>query len=211
MMQVMRIGLILSAFASCRLSLSYTRKGVSTKGFSAVQNGGRSLMKPLSARGRLMDELSDLDGTTTVDISEESLPMEKTEAFLEPETLFFEGPPSWTELVLPGISILTIIGIVPFAAAVARQVWVKYKVTSRRVSVQSGFGGNDFTEIIYPDVVNLKYVYRAGGSVGDMVIELKDGAKLEMRHVPDFQNIYKYILSRIAPDAREASFQMKEE
>ena len=69
-------------------------------------------------------------------------------AVLEPETLFFEGPPSKTELIVPGLSVLTVIGIVPFAAAAARQAWVKYKITSRRISVQSGVGGQDFTEIV---------------------------------------------------------------
>ena len=57
---------------------------------------------------------------------------------LEAETLFFEGPPSATELIVPGIAILTVIGIIPFAAALARQFWVKYKITSRRISVQRG-------------------------------------------------------------------------
>lgn len=81
---------------------------------------------------------------------------------------------------------------------------------SRRISVQSGFGGNDLTEIIYPDIVGLKYVYRSGGSVGDMVIELKDGAKLEMRHVPQFRDIYKYILEKVTDQARENSDAMRE-
>jgi len=130
---------------------------------------------------------------------------------LEPEVTFFEGPPSWTELVIPTISILTVIGIIPFMAAASRQAWVKYKITSRRISVQSGFGGKDVSEIIYSDIVNLKYVFRAGGGVGDLVIELKDGSKLEMRHVPEFRSIYKYILSKISPDAQEDSFKMKDE
>lgn len=29
---------------------------------------------------------------------------------LEPEVTFFDGPPSWTEVILPTISILTVIG-----------------------------------------------------------------------------------------------------
>lgn len=81
---------------------------------------------------------------------------------------------------------------------------------SRRISVQSGLGGNDLSEIIYPDIVGLKYVYRSGGAVGDMVIDLKDGAKLEMRHVPQFRDIYKYILSKISEQARENSDTMRE-
>jgi hypothetical protein len=65
----------------------------------------------------------------------------KEKAILAPEEVFFEGPPSWTEMVIPGISILTVIGIVPFIATATRQAWVKYKITSRRISVTSGFNG----------------------------------------------------------------------
>ena len=65
----------------------------------------------------------------------------KEKAVLAPEEVFFEGPPSWTEMVIPGISILTVIGIVPFIATATRQAWVKYKITSRRISVTSGFNG----------------------------------------------------------------------
>mmetsp|Transcript_11701 Transcript_11701/g.35084 ORF Transcript_11701/g.35084 Transcript_11701/m.35084 type:complete len:209 (+) Transcript_11701:37-663(+) len=163
----------------------------------------------VQARGRLLDELASLDDDSDVD---SFVAKKKTDVVppLEPETVFFEGPPSWTELILPGISVLTVIGIVPFAAALSRQVWVKYKVTSRRISVQSGFGGNDFSEITYPEIVNLKYVFRSGGAVGDMVIQLRDGSKLEMRHVPNFTDVYKYIYDKISPDAQADSFSMKD-
>merc|ERR1712094_138349 len=99
----------------------------------------------LAARGRLLDELAVLEDAPA------AAPTTTEKAVLEPETLFFEGPPSKTELIVPGLSVLTVIGIVPFAAAAARQAWVKYKITSRRISVQSGVGGQDFTEIVYSD------------------------------------------------------------
>ena len=158
-----------------------------------------------------MDELADLDGEAPVAVEAAAVaaPAVAEKAVLEPETLFFEGPPSITELVLPAISIITIIGVVPFLAAAARQVWVKYKITSRRISVQSGLGGNDFTEIIYSDIVDLKYVYRGSKEVGDMVIELRDGAKLEMRHVPKFQDIYKYIYSLCSEECQATAASMK--
>jgi len=183
------------------------------KKLQAAKNAG-----PLTlayARSRLLDELADMDGETTVDSSEApsaaeatSVPAAKPVA-LEPETLFFEGPPSKSELVIPTLSILTVIGIIPFAAALSRQFWVKYKITSRRISVQSGFNGGDFTEIVYSDIVNLKYVFRGSNEVGDMVIELRDGAKLEMRFVPQFKEIYKYIMDKLTPQAREDSFAME--
>ena len=156
------------------------------------------------------DELATLDGDLVDDDEDFAAPeASKSASALAPETLFFEGPPSITELVLPAISIITIIGVVPFLAAAARQVWVKYKITSRRISVQSGLGGNDFTEIIYSDIVDLKYVYRGSKEVGDMVIELRDGAKLEMRHVPKFQDIYKYIYSLCSEECQATAASMK--
>ena len=131
------------------------------------------------------------------DDSEDDLEtMKKKQKFkLEPETVFYEGPPSASEVVLPALSVLTVIGIIPFISSLTRQVWVRYKFTSRRISIQSGIGGNDFSEVIYPDVDEIKYVYRFGGA-GDMVLFLKDGAKVEMRHVPNFDDVLEYVLSK---------------
>ena len=167
----------------------------------------------LAARGRLFDELADLDGEAPVAV-EETAPVAAPvaeKAVLEPETLFFEGPPSKTELIVPGLSVLTVIGIVPFAAAAARQAWVKYKITSRRISVQSGVGGQDFTEIVYSDIAGMKFVYRGSKDVGDLVISLRDGAKLEMRFVPQFQEIYRYIYERCSPAAQAESSPMADD
>ena len=131
-----------------------------------------------------------------------NVPLKKEK--LEPETVFLETSPSRSELIIPTISILTVIGIIPFIASVARAVWVKYKVTSRRISVVSGFQGKDQTEIIYRDVEFMKYVRRLGGAA-DVVFTLKDGAKLEIRSMPEFDSVYEYVLSRLDEKAREKS------
>lgn len=55
---------------------------------------------------------------------------------LEAEVTFFEGGPDPSEMVAPAVSILTVIGVIPFTASVARQAWVKYTITSRRIKVQ---------------------------------------------------------------------------
>jgi hypothetical protein len=127
---------------------------------------------------------------------------------LEPETTYFEGPPSPTEIIFPAISILTVIGIIPFIAAVSRQFWVRYKFTSRRVSIQSGIGGNTQTQIIYPDILEIKFAFRAFGAAGDMVMFLKDGAKVELRHVPDFESIYNYVLSKCDAECQAKSMKI---
>lgn len=126
---------------------------------------------------------------------------------LDPETVFFEGPPAASEVIIPAISIITVLGIIPFVSALARQAWVRYKFTSRRVSIQSGIGGKEVSEIIYPDVEEIKYVFRFGGA-GDMVLFLKDGAKVEMRHVPKFEEIYEYVLAKCDTEAQQKSMQL---
>ena len=48
-----------------------------------------------------------------------------------------------------------------------------------------------------------------GGSVGDMVLTLRDGAKLEMRHVPEFEKIYRYVTSNVDDACRATMQQIK--
>jgi len=127
---------------------------------------------------------------------------------LEPETVFFEGGPAKSELLLPGLSVLTVIGLVPFASALSRQAWVRYKFTSRRISIQSGVGGKTTTEIIYPDIEEIRFVYRAFGSAGDMVLFLKDGAKVELRFVPEFEKIYTYIMGKCDTECQAKSMKL---
>jgi len=123
----------------------------------------------------------------------------KAAATLAPEETFYEGPPAITETIAPTISILTVVGIVPAAASWARQVWVRYNITSRRIRVTSGVGGKDMAEIVYPDVVEIKTVKRLFGD-GDVVFSLRDGAKFEMRNVPNFDEALEFILKQCDKD-----------
>jgi hypothetical protein len=113
--------------------------------------------------------------------------------------VFFEGPPAITETIVPTISILTVIGIIPAAAAWARQAWVRYKITTRRVRVTSGINGNEMAEIVYPDIIEIRTVKRLFGD-GDMVAFLRDGAKFEMRNIPNFEETMEFILKQVDED-----------
>lgn len=126
----------------------------------------------------------------------------KAAATLAPEETFYEGPPAITETIAPTISILTVVGIVPAAAAWARQAWVRYRITNRRIRVTSGIQGKDMAEIVYPDVVELRTVKRLFGD-GDMVFFLRDGAKFEMRNVPNFDETIEFILGNVDEDVRD--------
>ena len=127
----------------------------------------------------------------------------KAAVTLTPEETFYEGPPAITETIVPTISILSVIGIIPAAAAWARQAWVRYKITTRRIRVTSGINGQDMAEIVYPDVVEIRTVKRLFGD-GDMVLFLRDGAKFEMRNIPDFDNALEFVLKQCDPDVVKA-------
>jgi Bacterial PH domain len=94
---------------------------------------------------------------------------------------------------------LTVVGIIPAAAAWARQAWVRYKITSRRIRVTSGVGGKDMAEIVYPDIVEIRTVKRLFGD-GDMVAFLRDGAKFEIRNIPNFDETMEFMLKYMDKD-----------
>ncbi len=112
---------------------------------------------------------------------------------LETEKIFFQGPPSSSELLIPAISILTVIGIIPFIATVFRQFWVRYTITNRRISVDSGFQGKNRVEIVYRDIKKISHITRFGGLTADIVIILKDNARLELRSLPEWEKNLQYI------------------
>lgn len=127
----------------------------------------------------------------------------KPKVNLAPEEVYYEGPPAITETIAPTVSILTVVGIIPAAAAWARQAWVRYKITTRRIRVTSGMGGKDMAEIVYPDIVELRTARRLFGD-GDLVAYLRDGAKFEMRNVPNFEETMEFILKQVEPDVAKA-------
>ena len=57
-------------------------------------------------------------------------------------------------------------------------------------------------EIVYPDVVEIRTVKRLFGD-GDMVFFLRDGAKFEMRNVPNFEETMEFILGNVDKDVVE--------
>jgi len=159
------------------------------KTFDAVEKMGKGAAK--IKRGKKKDDASSSSSSTA-----------KAAATLAPEETFYEGPPAITETIAPTISILTVVGIVPAAAAWARQAWVRYRITNRRIRVTSGIGGKDMAEIVYPDVVELRTVKRLFGD-GDMVFFLRDGAKFEMRNVPNFEETIEFILGNVDKSVRD--------
>ena len=64
-----------------------------------------------------------------------------------------------------------------------------------------GWRGNDKTQVVYSQIKEVRTVPRGFGAWGDMVLVLKDGARLEMRSLPNFREIESFILERMAARA----------
>ena len=82
--------------------------------------------------------------------------------------------------------------------AIARALWLRYRITNRRVSITGGWMGRDRTDVIYTEIVKVQKVPRGIGTWGDMVLTMKDGSRLELRAVPRFREVYDFITEKVA-------------
>jgi len=121
------------------------------------------------------------------------------------EDVYFEGGPHIGDLIINLLLATTVICIPLTIGAIVRALWLRYRITDRRLSVTGGWMGRDRTDIVYSEITKVVTVPRGLGTWGDMVITLKDGSRLELRAVPKFRQVYDYILERISPKAQEAS------
>ncbi len=121
------------------------------------------------------------------------------------ETIFYEGGPAKGDLIVNLLAAITIIGLPFTVGAIVRALWLRFRITSRRVSVNGGWFGRDKTQVAYSQVKEVLSVPRGIGSWGDMVLVLKDGSRLEMRSVPNFRETKQYISDRINSTAQVSS------
>ncbi|MBD2626432.1 PH domain-containing protein [Trichormus variabilis] len=121
------------------------------------------------------------------------------------EEIYYEGGPHIGDLILNLLIGLTLIGIPLTVGAIVRALWLRFRITDRRISVIGGWMGGDRTDVIYSEIVKVVKVPRGIGLWGDMVLTLKNGTRLEMRAVPNFLEVYDYINERIAAKNPEYS------
>ena len=113
------------------------------------------------------------------------------------EDVHYEGGPAKGDLILNVLLGFTLIGLPFTIGAIVRAVWLRFRITSRRISVCGGWMGNDKTQVVYSQISEVRTVPRGFGAWGDMVLVLNDGARLEMRSLPRFMEVGAYILERI--------------
>ncbi len=121
------------------------------------------------------------------------------------EDIYYEGGPHRGDLVVNLLLGLTVICLPLTFGAIARALWLRYRITNRRVTVTGGWRGRDRSDIIYAEMAKIVTVPRGWGAWGDMVITLKDGNRLELRAVPKFRQVYDYIQDKLPLPAQRVS------
>jgi len=121
------------------------------------------------------------------------------------EDVFYEGGPHIGDLIINGLLAFTLVCIPLTIGAVVRALWLRYRITNRRISVTGGWMGRSRSDIIYSEIRKVVTVPRGLGLWGDMVVTLKDGSKLELRSMPRFREVYDYINERLSPKAQAVS------
>lgn len=114
------------------------------------------------------------------------------------ETAFYEGGPHIGDLILNILLGFTVICLPLTVGAVVRALWLRYRITDRRVSVTGGWQGRDRTDVVYAEVSRVASVSRGIGLWGDIVLTLRDGNRLELRAIPNYRQIRDHIAERTA-------------
>jgi nitrogen fixation protein len=113
------------------------------------------------------------------------------------EETFYEGGPHIGDLLF-NIFLGTFVVFIPLTVgAIVRAIWLRFKITDRRVSVVGGWMGRERTDIIYADIVDAIKIPRGLGLWGDMVLVMKDGSRLELRAIPKYVEIFDYINEKV--------------
>jgi len=113
------------------------------------------------------------------------------------EEVIYEGGPHIGDLIINFLIGFSIIGLPLTVGAIVRALWLRFRITNRRISVTGGWMGQDRTDIIYSEIVKVVKVPRGFGLWGDVVVTLRNGSRLELRSLPKFRQIEDYILEKI--------------
>jgi uncharacterized membrane protein YdbT with pleckstrin-like domain len=113
------------------------------------------------------------------------------------EEVYYEGGPHKGDLILGIILIFTVVCIPLSVGAIVRALWLRFRITDRRVSVTGGWLGQTRVDIIYSEIRTIASVARGFGSWGDIVLTLRDGSLIEMRAVANFRETAEYIEQQI--------------
>ncbi len=119
------------------------------------------------------------------------------------EEIFYEGGPAKSDLFINLLAGFTILGL-PFTfAAIVRSLWLRYKITTKRITIEGGWFGRNKTQVSLNNINEIRSVPRGFGSYGDMVLILNDGSKVEMKSLPLFRDKQEFIEANISKKSQQ--------
>lgn len=121
------------------------------------------------------------------------------------EEVFYEGGPHIGDLIINVLLGFTVICLPLTVGSIVRALWLRYRITNRRISIVGGWQGRDRADVIYSEITKVVTVPRGIGSYGDMVLTLRDGSRIELRAIPRFREMYDYINERLSDRAKKVS------
>lgn len=121
------------------------------------------------------------------------------------EEVFYEGGPHIGDLIINILVGFTVLGIPLTVGAIARALWLRYRITNRRLTIVGGWMGRDRWDVIYREIKKIVAVPRGLGAWGDMVVTLQDGTRLEMRAVPKFREVEAYLRQQAKLDPADTA------
>ena len=119
------------------------------------------------------------------------------------EEIFYEGGPAKSDLIINILAGFTLLGL-PFTfAAIVRSLWLRFKITDKRISIEGGWFGRNKTQVSLNNISEIRSVPRGFGSYGDMVLILNDGSKVEMKSLPLFRDKQEFIEANIQKKSQQ--------
>lgn len=113
------------------------------------------------------------------------------------EEVYFEGGPHIGDLILNSFLALTIFFIPLTIGAIVRAIWLRFRITNRRVTVNGGWFGRTRTDLVYSEIAEVSVIPRGLGFWGDMLIVLNDGSRIELKSLPKFREVAAYIEEKV--------------
>tara|TARA_Y100000589_G_C26913247_1_gene531193 strand:- start:319 stop:732 length:414 start_codon:yes stop_codon:yes gene_type:complete len=121
------------------------------------------------------------------------------------EEVLYEGGPAKGDLIINLLAGLTILGL-PFTfAAIVRSLWLRFKITNKRITIDGGWFGRNKTQVSLNNIKEIRSVPRGFGSYGDMVLILNDGSKVEMKSVPSFRDKQDFIEKNLSKSLKSTN------
>ncbi|MBC8123552.1 MAG: PH domain-containing protein [Gemmatimonadaceae bacterium] len=117
------------------------------------------------------------------------------------EEVQFEGRPHVVDLLVNTLLLVTVIWLPLWVGSLVRFLFVRYRITNRRVTIQSGWLGQKRSDVVYREIASVKVIPNSliGGifNYGVLIFTTKDGTQFEMKSLPRFRELAQYMEERL--------------